>query len=74
MHIDHIFDRHPCEIAVGKGAKVLVRRIRSVAMTDKTYWETLKAEGENIVEKIKDLIHEGNVRRVIRRLARRRDS
>jgi len=34
-------------------------------MTDKTLWESFKAEGENVVDKIKDLIHEGNVRRVI---------
>ena len=34
-------------------------------MTEKTYWESFKAEGEEIVEKIRDLIHEGNVRRVI---------
>lgn len=34
-------------------------------MTDKTIWDTLKAEGENVVEKLKELIHEGNVRRVV---------
>ena len=34
-------------------------------MTDKTFWESFKAEGENVVEKIKTLIHEGNVRRVV---------
>ena len=34
-------------------------------MTDKTYWESFKAEGEEIVDKIRDLIHEGNVRRVV---------
>ncbi len=34
-------------------------------MTEKTYWEALKAEGENIVEKVKRLIHEGNVRRIV---------
>ena len=28
-------------------------------------WETFKAEGVNIVEKLKELIHEGNVRRVV---------
>jgi hypothetical protein len=34
-------------------------------MTEKTYWESFKAEGEQILDKIRDLIHEGNVRRVI---------
>ena len=34
-------------------------------MTDKTAWESFKAEGENVVDKIKSVIHEGNVRRVI---------
>jgi len=30
-----------------------------------TYWDSFKAESENVVTKIKDLIHEGNVRRVV---------
>ena len=34
-------------------------------MTDKTCWESFKVEGEGVVDKIKSLIHEGNVRRVI---------
>ena len=34
-------------------------------MTDKTAWESFKAESENVVDKIKSVIHEGNVRRVI---------
>ena len=34
-------------------------------MTDKTFWESFKGEGENIVDKVKALIHEGNVRRVV---------
>jgi len=34
-------------------------------MADKTYWDTFKAEGENVVNQIKALIHEGNVRRVV---------
>jgi hypothetical protein len=33
-------------------------------MTDKTCWESVKAEGGAILDKLKDLIHEGNVRRV----------
>ena len=34
-------------------------------MADKTYWETFKAEGENVISKITGLLHEGNVRRVV---------
>jgi Domain of unknown function (DUF4342) len=34
-------------------------------METKTYWESFKAEGEAAIEKLKALIHEGNVRRVV---------
>ena len=34
-------------------------------MADKTFWETFKTESENVIEKIKALIHEGNVRRIV---------
>jgi len=34
-------------------------------MTDKTCWESFKVESDTVVEKIKKLIHEGNVRRVV---------
>src|SRR4029079_16288385 len=34
-------------------------------MTTKTIWETFKAEGENVIEKVKEIVHEGNVRRVV---------
>ena len=30
-----------------------------------TYWESFKAEGEAALEKVKALIHEGNVRRIV---------
>ena len=33
-------------------------------MTDRTCWETFKAESGNAFQKLKQLIHEGNVRRV----------
>jgi hypothetical protein len=33
-------------------------------MTDKTYWESVKAEGSSVIDKLKDLVHQGNVRRV----------
>ena len=34
-------------------------------MTDGTRWESFKAEGDQIVDRIKRLIHECNVRRVV---------
>lgn len=35
-------------------------------MTDtKSTWESFKAEGNNVVEKLKDVLKEGNVRRVV---------
>lgn len=34
-------------------------------MADKTYWDSFKAEGENVIAKIKALVREGNVRRVV---------
>lgn len=33
-------------------------------MAEKTCWESVKAEGSAVLDKLKDLIHEGNVRRV----------
>jgi D-aminopeptidase len=33
-------------------------------MTTKTVWDSFKAEGESAVEKVKHIVHEGNVRRV----------
>jgi D-aminopeptidase len=34
-------------------------------MADTTYWETLKLEGKTIVERVRELIYEGNVRRIV---------
>ena len=34
-------------------------------MVNKTFWESFKTESENAVEKLKQLIHEGNVRRIV---------
>ena len=31
----------------------------------KTFWESIKSEGENVAERLKQLIHEGNVRRIV---------
>ena len=34
-------------------------------MTDNTCWESVKADGASIVDKIKELIRAGNVRRIV---------
>jgi GTPase len=34
-------------------------------MTGKTRWESFKAEGANVIDRLNNLIREGNVRRVI---------
>jgi Ni,Fe-hydrogenase maturation factor len=34
-------------------------------MPERTYWETIKAEGGQLFERLKELVHEGNVRRVV---------
>ena len=33
-------------------------------MTEKTCWESVKAEGSSVLDKLKDLVHQGNIRRV----------
>ena len=33
-------------------------------MAEKTWWESVKLEGETLLDKLKELIHEGNVRRI----------
>jgi len=34
-------------------------------MTDRTWWETTKVQGGELIEKVKELVREGNVRRII---------
>ena len=34
-------------------------------MSEKTLWETIKIEGGNAIDALRELIHKGNVRRVI---------
>jgi hypothetical protein len=34
-------------------------------MQEHTFWETIKVQGTELLEKVKQFIHEGNVRRVI---------
>ena len=33
-------------------------------MADKTVWDSIKADGDQVIEKLWKVIHEGNVRRV----------
>jgi hypothetical protein len=34
-------------------------------MSERTWWETVKAEGQEVLNKIEELIKEGNVRRIV---------
>jgi hypothetical protein len=34
-------------------------------MAEKTFWETTKVQGDRLLETVKKLVHEGNVRRII---------
>jgi hypothetical protein len=34
-------------------------------MTERTWWETIKAEGQELLDKVEELIKEGNVRRIV---------
>jgi len=34
-------------------------------MQEDTFWETVKAQGNELLESLKKIIHEGNVRRVV---------
>ncbi len=34
-------------------------------MSSNTTWETFKVEGEQLLDKMKELFHEGNVRRIV---------
>ena len=34
-------------------------------MTDRTYWESFKAESATVLDRLGDIIREGNVRRVV---------
>jgi hypothetical protein len=37
----------------------------SPSMTDQTWWETTKIQGDRLIETVKRLVHEGNVRRIV---------
>jgi hypothetical protein len=34
-------------------------------MAEYTWWETIKVEGAQLVDRVRDLIEEGNVRRIV---------
>ena len=34
-------------------------------MSEKTYWESINTESGQLLERLKELVHEGNVRRVV---------
>ena len=34
-------------------------------MSDRTWWETTKVQGGELLDKVKELIREGNVRRIV---------
>jgi hypothetical protein len=34
-------------------------------MADTTWWQSIKVEGETLGERLKELIHQGNVRRIV---------
>ena len=34
-------------------------------MSETTYWESIKADGSLLIDRLKELVHEGNVRRVV---------
>jgi hypothetical protein len=42
-----------------------LRAKRRPDMAKRTVWETVRAQGEQVVDEVKRLIHEGNVRRVV---------
>jgi hypothetical protein len=34
-------------------------------MTERTWWESIKVEGGELLDQVKRLVHEGNVRRIV---------
>jgi hypothetical protein len=34
-------------------------------MQERTFWETIKLQGSELLDKVKQLVHEGNVRRIV---------
>ena len=34
-------------------------------MSERTWWETLKGEGQQLLDRLEELVREGNVRRIV---------
>jgi hypothetical protein len=34
-------------------------------MTEHTFWESIKIEGQHVADRVKELVEEGNVRRIV---------
>jgi hypothetical protein len=34
-------------------------------MPEKTCWENVKSHGDNVIEALRDLVHQGNIRRIV---------
>jgi hypothetical protein len=34
-------------------------------MAERTWWESIKVEGSELLDRVKNLVHEGNVRRIV---------
>ena len=34
-------------------------------MSERTWWETIRAEGQELLNKVEELLREGNVRRIV---------
>jgi hypothetical protein len=47
------------------GLSCIATRVNGGSMTEKTHTEEFRVDGEKLIAKIKELIHEGNIRRVI---------
>ena len=40
-------------------------------MSERTWWETFSVQGGELLDKVRDLVHEGNVRRIVIRQGER---
>jgi hypothetical protein len=47
------------------GRRDAAGRQEATMAEDRTWWETIKVEGGELLERVRDLIREGNVRRII---------
>lgn len=34
-------------------------------MSERTWWESVRAEGGDLIDRVKKIVHEGNVRRIV---------